>query len=130
MPQATATRPRRRQFVLGGIVVIALGALAAAALALLPIGGGQHATTAGRVSWRPPALHHAQTVTVTPDHRALTLDPGRDYVVQMPHSPVRGGVSIAGGHNVVLIGGEIDIPPQGRRASIDSRRGLLLKAQT
>jgi hypothetical protein len=40
------------------------------------------------------------------------LDPARDYVLKMPASPVRpgpeGGIWISGGHNIVLIGGELD----------------------
>jgi hypothetical protein len=51
----------------------------------------------------------------------------------MPDTPLtgRGGLVIEGGHNVVLIGGEIDIPMQpGNPPSSDSRRGLYLNNQT
>jgi hypothetical protein len=51
----------------------------------------------------------------------------------MPDTPLtgRGGLVIEGGRNVVLIGGEIDIPMQaGHAPSSDSRRGLYLNDQT
>jgi hypothetical protein len=40
------------------------------------------------------------------------LDQARDYILKMPSTPVRpgsdGGIWISGGHNIVLIGGELD----------------------
>jgi hypothetical protein len=100
-----------------------LSVLTAAIVALVPHG---HA----KLAWRPPALRHPLSVDVTLRNRVINLDPRRDYMVRMPRNPVRGAVSIIGGHNVVLIGGEVRIPPQGPHPSIDSRRGLLLKDQT
>jgi hypothetical protein len=63
----------------------------------------------------------------------LNLRANQDYIVDLPSSPLssRGGLVIEGGHNVVLIGGEIDIPMQpGASPSIYSRRGLYLTGQT
>jgi hypothetical protein len=78
--------------------------------------------------------------------RWLWLDPNRDYIVRLPTTPLvgGGGVVIEGGRNVVLIGGEIQVPDQGapwagsRPAEgfpggltfLDARRGLYLKNQT
>jgi hypothetical protein len=62
------------------------------------------------------------------------LDNSRDYVIQMPNRPLvgRGGLAINGGHNVVLIGGEIEIPWQGADPGncCNYGRGLMLLNQT
>lgn len=80
------------------------------------------------LSWSPPAL--VDPITVEVDREWIGLDTARDYRVVFPDSPVRHRVSIEGGRNVVIIGGEIDIPWQGDGAPIYKRRGLLLKGQT
>jgi hypothetical protein len=64
---------------------------------------------------------------------ALQLDPAKDYIIDMPESPIvaEGGLKITGGRNVVLIGGEIHHPqwwPSG--ASNGGNRGLYLRNQT
>jgi hypothetical protein len=71
-------------------------------------------------------------VQVTNTNRALVLDDARDYVVHMPATPLTasGGLTISGGHHVVLIGGHISIPWQGSQPRSHSRRGLFLKNQT
>lgn len=86
----------------------------------------------GKLAWAPPKLVHPKTVKASPSARMLQLDPKRDYVVKMPSSPLvgGGGLTISGGHNVVLIGGSIVVPPQGQTASGEVRRGLFLKGQT
>jgi hypothetical protein len=97
---------------------------------LLSGGGGNHAAHGPKLQFAPPKLHSPQTIKVSPSNHLITLKPHQDYVIKMPSSPLREPLSIAGGHNVVMIGGEIDIGPQGRHASIDARRGLALKGQT
>jgi len=91
-------------------------ATATAATAVAPVPSG---TT---LSWAPPQLDDPLTVTVTATKTSLSLDPARDYLVRLPSTPLTtsNGVSISGGHDVVLIGGEIRT----------SARGLLLKNQT
>src|SRR5204862_8143108 len=86
----------------------------------------------GKLAWPPPRLAHPKTVDVSTGARVLQLDPKRDYVVKMPSRPLVGGdgLAISGGHNVVLIGGSIVVPPQGLAATGEQRRGLFLKAQT
>jgi hypothetical protein len=109
-------------------------ALAALLIVLLP--GGSNAP---KLRWAPPALHQPTTVsaadaTASGDSaHVLRLRPNQDYRVRMPDTPLtgRGGLVIEGGRNVVLIGGEIDIPMQpGSAPSSDSRRGLYLNDQT
>lgn len=84
------------------------------------------------LSWSPPLLFDPVTVYVDAFNNRLELDDATDYVVVMPDYALRvqGGLSIKGGHNVVLIGGEIDIPWQGPGAASWSRRALLLEGQT
>jgi hypothetical protein len=63
-------------------------------------------------------------VQITQDDRDLKLDPDRDYVLVMPPEPLVGELSISGGDDVVMVGGEITVP-----AGADSNRGLALKRQ-
>ena len=65
-----------------------------------------------RLAWAPPKLHRA-TVVHTPNGEnpaILRLDPRRDYVVKLPPQGLHGTLEINGGHNVVLIGGEVTVP--------------------
>jgi hypothetical protein len=94
-------------------------------------------TRGSRLLWAPPSLDDPITVQAASAPRSgdnahqLNLSPSRDYLVRMPPGPLVGGLTIQGGHNVVLIGGEIDVPMQpGNPPSINSRRGLYLKGQT
>jgi hypothetical protein len=110
--------------------------VAIAALLVLLLSGG---SSAPKLRWAPPPLHQPTTVSAADsaaggdsDH-FLRLRPNQDYLVRMPDTPLtgEGGLTIEGGHNVVLIGGEIDIPMQpGNPPSSDSRRGLYLIGQT
>jgi hypothetical protein len=109
---------------------VTVGAVVAALAVLLSGGGASHTAHGPKLSLRPPKLHSPQTVNVTASHNLITLNPHHDYVIKMPSSALREPLSIAGGHNVVMIGGEINIPRLGKHASIDARRGLLLKGQT
>jgi hypothetical protein len=82
----------------------------------------------GRGHWEPPALEDPETLSPGPDQTTLNLDPRRDYVVHV--ATRRKGLIVNGGHNVVMIGGEISIGWQGKDANHNLRRGLLLKNQT
>lgn len=60
----------------------------------------------------------------------LYLDSTRDYVIRLGHRTTTYGVVISGGHNIVMIGGQITIPYAGTSPSIESRRGLYLERNT
>jgi hypothetical protein len=63
--------------------------------------------------------------------RRLELDPGRDYIVLMPSEPLKGGLTIVGGRNIEIVGGEIvDETPISPSASVSSAYGLYLENQT
>jgi hypothetical protein len=74
--------------------------------------------------WDRPALNSPTTVVADADHRSLVLDTGRDYIVKLTSGvdSIPGGLSIWGGHDVVIDGGHIDVP--------DHAGGLVLKNQT
>jgi hypothetical protein len=106
-----------------------LALLVAAAACLALLGGSAQAS----LRWAPPPLIQPTTVSVTEDNHVLKLDPAKDYVVELPTDrPLRatGGLTIAGGRNVVLVGGEISIPYQGPAPGTQDRRALYLKGQT
>lgn len=84
-----------------------------------------------RLTWAPPALHDPQTVAVTEDNTKLELDPNVDYVIALPPRPVAAptGLHISGGHDVVVIGGTVDVP-SGAQTGKTHRNGLYLQDWT
>jgi hypothetical protein len=67
----------------------------------------------------------------TTGRRRLELDPARDYIVRMPMEALKGGLSIIGGRNVVIVGGEIfDDTPISSSAPVEHAYGLYLENQT
>ncbi|OLT41897.1 hypothetical protein BJF86_02505 [Serinicoccus sp. CNJ-927] len=80
------------------------------------------------LTWEPPELDDPAVVKVSDERRSLELDPDGDYIIQLPEQPliVDGGLTITGGRNVVLIGGEIRME-EGEGLS---GRALLLRDQT
>jgi hypothetical protein len=84
------------------------------------------APTGPTLRWPPPTLTNPITITVSSRGGVLSLDARRDYVVKVGHVRHKGGLVISGGHNVVLIGGEITIPYVGKhvKKGAPDRRGL------
>lgn len=89
-----------------------------------------HAQSAAsdKLSWAPPKLVNPVTVQITPKNHSLKLDPTRDYqlVMKEPLVDVQGGLIISGGHNVVLIGGEIRFDNPGREDKALDCRGIYI----
>jgi hypothetical protein len=109
--------------------VIGTATLAVTCLVLLLPG----TAAAAPLRWPAPALTQPTTINVTAANAALRLDVTRDYVVKLPRdAPLEatGGLSITGGRNVVLVGGEIAIPDQGPAPGANDQRALYLKGQT
>lgn len=78
--------------------------------------------------WMPPQLEDPITIDIKPGGRsAYTLKEDQDYVIQMPEEPFFDSLALNGGRNIVLVGGEINIPYQGEDATISSRRGLKIQ---
>lgn len=68
------------------------------------------------LSWAPPALENPTVIDFAPTGYSPKLDDNKDYILRLPpDEPRTETVRIRGGRNVVLIGGQIEIP--GREAS-------------
>ncbi len=65
------------------------------------------AISAQLLSWAPPKLISPLNISVPTTGGNFKLNQSRDYIIRMPASPVLDAVSIWGGRNVHLIGGEI-----------------------
>jgi hypothetical protein len=65
-----------------------------------------------KLAWAPPKLHRAKVVHPPNGENPaiLSLDPKRDYVIKLPRHGLHGTLEINGGHNVVVMGGEVKVP--------------------
>jgi len=104
-------------------------------------------TSSSLLTWAPPTLVNPITVPIQNTGLAAPSLPGQntsqpwvvylaantDYVLQIDHrqQPAGniGGLSIVGGRNVVIIGGEMTIPDPGADSGLD-RAGLVFHNQT
>ncbi|ABS05138.1 hypothetical protein [Kineococcus radiotolerans] len=114
---------------------IALGLLATGTLAACAGENQRPLPPDRRLSWAPPSLDSGTTIEVTATNHHLELDARTDYRLRLPSDvPLRveGGLVVIGGRNVVIVGGEIQIP-EGLSQEADEwtgRRGLYLKDQS
>jgi hypothetical protein len=93
--------------------------IAAALLALMALAGcGSTETqqqtetqTQSRGSLAPPQLEQPKVVQIDASHTDLKLDDGRDYELRLPDQLLQSprGLRVDGGHNVVLIGGALNV---------------------
>ncbi|MCL1910005.1 MAG: formylglycine-generating enzyme family protein, partial [Kiritimatiellaeota bacterium] len=61
-----------------------------------------------KLTWAPPTLENPTTIKIAGENPEIKLDQKKDYILEMPKdAPVIGQLSIWGGRNIVLIGGEI-----------------------
>ena len=128
--------PPSRRLVAGLGAALVAALVAVAVLAVLLVTGGPDEDEPrrpaprpddGKLAFAPPELEDPETVEVG-DDRSLHLDDGQDYVLRMPDEPLVKGLDVNGGDDVVLIGGEITVPPSDDE---DARgRALLLAGQT
>jgi hypothetical protein len=107
-----------------------LAALTAAGILMLP--AAAVARTHPRLRWSPPKLYHPTTIVIGRDGLNVALDPARDYVIRIRHVDHINGVVLNGGHNIVIVGGEISIPWAGARPRVGGgdRRGLMIQGAT
>jgi hypothetical protein len=63
-----------------------------------------------KLTWAPPALNNPITITEPDSGGNIYMDSTKDYIVKVGHLNACGGLWLEGGHNVVVIGGEITIP--------------------
>lgn len=83
------------------------------------------------LSWSPPELDDPVTIEITEDNRSLDLEEDQDYLLQLPDEPLEvvGGVTVTGGDDVVMIGGEIWVPDVGVDEG-QELRALLMRNQS
>jgi hypothetical protein len=92
------------------LVLVLLVSPIKARAATLADGSAFSADQATNLAWAPPSLVDPQTIDVPDSVQHLALSHSRDYVLKLPAGGRTGALWIDGGHNVVLIGGQITIP--------------------
>jgi hypothetical protein len=111
--------------------ILFVSAFFASILALSTFVKSPQVKAADPLTWAPPVLTNPTTIQVKNTgavHYPISMDTSKDYIIKLPtNEPLRGGLSLNGGRNIVLIGGEINIPDQGVNPTISNRR--LLKTQ-
>src|SRR3954451_23972435 len=71
--------------------------------------------SAAPLTWAPPPCGDAtrQCVDVylsnTGANQTPSLSAANDYRIHLPSVPLQGGLQIRGGHNVIIIGGQIEL---------------------
>jgi hypothetical protein len=94
-----------------------------------------------KLTWPPPRLSNPQTIKLRTVPQDLKLDNSRDYIIKFPDTPIIAQfndfdtLSISGGHNIVMIGGEIHIPNlpdklNGVQGNDNQRQAMRLDGQT
>ncbi|MGN6868904.1 MAG: hypothetical protein ACTHMY_10945 [Solirubrobacteraceae bacterium] len=81
-----------------------------------------------RLTWPVPALHDPQVIELTPGHTKLVLNLRRDYVLKLPRGhalTAPQGLSVWGGHNVVMVGGTIRVPDKSGAAQLQAQTGTI-----
>jgi hypothetical protein len=76
-------------------------------------GGGEARPAASSVEplrWAPPSLVKPLRVQLGDGYTNTTLGPRTDARIVLPKHDKVGGVTIEGGHDIVLVGGEITVP--------------------
>jgi hypothetical protein len=129
MLRLLATRGWRLAACLVLLVAVAQGCGAEADSA----GSGGRVPHAAGLRWAPPKLD--DPIAIEAPRGGFTefqLDPGRDYVVELPAAAKVGGLTLVGGHDVAIVGGEITVPavPGGTEVDDRLRRALYLKDAT
>jgi hypothetical protein len=100
----------------GRLPRIALALPAAAVLAVAGVTTGDDDVapsllrSQGPLRWAPPALVDPLVVAVEDGRRSITLDAGRDYVLDLPDHRREDGLLVKGGRNVVIVGGHVTVP--------------------
>lgn len=114
------------------VVLGTLGAVGAAVAAVTLSSSTRHSAPstlgAARVAWPAPALHDPQVIELSSAHTNLVLNPHRDYLLKLPRGrPLEApqGLTIWGGHNVVLIGGTVNVPDRSGAAVLEAQTGTI-----
>jgi hypothetical protein len=82
--------------------------------------------SAATLRWPQPTLVNPITVTLGTGYTHTILSTTRDYIVKLPATQKRGGTWLEGGHNIVIVGGSITIPPTMTAAATTSAQQTAL----
>lgn len=140
-PRCRAIEDRRRRAGLAKYISrppLRLGICTSSLLVVVGLtflGCGVSVTRAGsnQLRWAPPHLVDPTTITLGNGYTDTYLEPSRDYIVKLPKNDKLGGVTLEGGHNIVIIGGQITVPANPAPAGhfYDRyRTGLYIKGAT
>ena len=113
-----------------GALNIGLFVLVVVAVVLIATGGSTHRRrpAVSKPAWPAPALHDPQVIQLTSAHTNIALRGNRDYILKLPKGkPLQAphGLTIAGGHNVVLIGGTVNVPDKSGAAVLEGQTGTI-----
>jgi hypothetical protein len=97
--------------------------------------GGGVTSAPAPLLWAPPALTNPTTIYVKSglDPDLLKLSTSKDYILKMPAGVDTGTLEIDGGHNVVVIGGQITVPStanQNDNGADDTDTAIYVKGST
>lgn len=87
----------------------------------------------GPLTWAPPTLAAPTVINVLDDTTVVKLSTAQDYLLKLPTTRAAvlpQGLTILGGHNVVVIGGTVDVRGGYDSGGQNVRRGMYLKGQT
>jgi hypothetical protein len=106
--------------------------LALASLLLAGCGGANADPPAELLRWPPPTLSNPERIELSQGYTHTTLALDQDATIQLPAGKKLGGVTIEGGNDIVIIGGEIDVPASSSDAGSGNRyrTGLYVKGAT
>jgi hypothetical protein len=87
------------------------------------------------LTWAPPTTTDPTVVNVVSgeDPDVLNLSTSRDYILRLPPSGIHGTLEVNGGHNVVLIGGEVTVPSSANQTdngTDDTDTAIYVRAST
>lgn len=92
-------------------------------------GGGIARSHVTKPAWPVPPLNHPQVIQLTSANAgSLRLDGTKDYKLVLPkHGALQApnGLRIAGGHNVVIVGGTINIPVRTGAGELQDQSGTI-----
>jgi hypothetical protein len=86
--------------------------------------------SAPKLRYAPPALVNPQTILLGTGATTTTMDPTRDYIIQLPKEKKTGYTYLIGGRNIVLIGGHITIPTTADLSNKAPSRAIYIKNST
>ncbi len=115
--------------MIGALNIALLGIVIVAVVLLATSGTSHHRRAAvSKPAWPAPALHDPQVIQITSANTNVVLNGNRDYILKLPMGkPLQAphGLTIAGGHNVVLVGGTVNVPDRSGAVQLEAQTGTI-----